>query len=63
MKEVKTYCDHCGKVLDEKKDYNDTTLDIVVDYVKTDLCVDCFNQLCNYIYDFCKVEIGDEESE
>lgn len=63
MRETKIYCDHCGKVLDEMKDYTDGTLDIVVDCVKTDLCTDCFNQLCNYIYNFCKVESGDEESE
>ena len=57
---TETYCDHCGKVL-TKKDYKGKTLDFVVDYVKTDLCADCFIQLCNYIYDFCKVETGDEE--
>ena len=60
--ETKTYCDHCGKVL-TTGDYEGKTFDIVVDHITADLCSNCFRQLCDYIYDFCKVETHDEESE
>ena len=53
MREVKIYCDHCGKVLDEMHDYTDYEL-TDTDYMRVDLCKECFNELDKTIKDFCK---------
>ena len=41
MKTTKIYCDHCGKELDEMKDYTDMEIDSIKHFVKGDLCKDC----------------------
>lgn len=53
MRETKIYCDHCGKVLDEMKDYTDTEIE-VKSWFKCDLCSDCINELNNIVLSFCK---------
>lgn len=39
MRETKTYCDHCGKVLNEMIDYTDTEIE-VKRWFKCDLCAE-----------------------
>ena len=53
MTEIKIYCDHCGKVLDEMHDYADCEF-TDTDYMRVDLCQECFNELDKIIKDYCK---------
>lgn len=53
MTETKTYCDHCGKELNNMKDYCDTEI-MLLNYVNTDLCVKCINELQGLIEHFVK---------
>ena len=55
MTEVKTYCDHCRKVLDKMHDYPDTEIG-VVKALKADLCNKCINELDNRVRRFVKKE-------
>lgn len=48
MKRVYT-CDHCGKELDEMKDYIDITIDDLDDYIEADLCSDCYHELSDIV--------------
>lgn len=47
-------CDHCGKRLDEMKDYPDSTIDICYNYVACDLCADCVEQLTALVSGYVK---------
>lgn len=60
MTEIKVYCDHCGKVLDEMSDYTDITIEAAHKMVNADLCTDCFEKMCDIIYKFCKEKGGAE---
>ena len=53
MRETKVYCDHCGKVLDKKFDYNDTEIDFKT-WFKCDLCAGCIDELDKFVLEFCK---------
>jgi hypothetical protein len=53
MTEVKIYCDHCGKVLDEMHDYCDTEIECY-SYMKADLCKKCLLELDSIIQKFLK---------
>lgn len=55
MRETKVYCDHCGKELNEMKDYCDTEVGIL-DFIDTDLCINCINELQNLVKKFVKKE-------
>lgn len=55
MTEIKTYCDHCGKVLDDMKDYPDTEISIL-NYCKADFCAKCLSELQDIVDDFIKRE-------
>ena len=48
---VKTYCDHCGRELDDMKDYPDTEIGLL-GYRKADFCRKCLEELETIIYDF-----------
>lgn len=54
MTEIKTYCDHCGKELDDMKDYPNTEIDIIK-FFNVDLCVDCMNELQKTVEQFIKL--------
>ena len=45
MTQTKIYCDHCGKELDEMHDYSDTEFDTIDEFLKCDLCRDCYEEL------------------
>jgi hypothetical protein len=53
MTQIKTYCDHCGKLLNEMTDMTDITIDMETRAWKTDLCTKCFDELCTLASDFC----------
>ena len=46
-------CDHCGKKLDEMKDYYESEIKINHETYKPDLCSECFCKLCVAVSDFC----------
>lgn len=59
MTETKTYCDHCGKELDEMHDYVDVEIDMSTSWLRTDLCQECMQELKDIIFTFCeKVDKG-----
>ncbi len=51
---TKTYCDHCGKKLDEMSDYTGLGFKVCHKEHKVDLCEDCFEKLDKTIKEFCK---------
>ena len=51
---TKTYCDHCGKVLDNIVDYIDLDIDICCSTHTVDLCKDCLIKLDEKLAEFCK---------
>ena len=53
MKELVTTCDHCGKKLDEMKDYADTEFDVIDEWLKADLCSECYKEISQLIKQFC----------
>lgn len=53
MRETKIYCDHCGKVLDCMKDYDDIVIEIGANYIETDLCAECLSELYEIVQKFC----------
>lgn len=54
MTEIKVYCDHCRKVLDDMSDYTDITIEAAHKVINGDLCTDCFEILTNKINEFMK---------
>lgn len=59
MTEIKTYCDHCKKILDTKTDYCETTLDFYSKWITVDLCTECYDNLYNYVCKYCGQGAGD----
>ena len=57
MTQIKIYCDHCGKELDEMHDYPDTELNTIDKFLKCDLCKDCYEELSKNIHKFINKEI------
>lgn len=57
MTQTKTYCDHCGKELDEMHDYPLTEFDTIDEFVRCDLCKDCYEELSKLIRWFVNKEI------
>ncbi len=54
MKKVTTICDHCGKELNEMKDYIDIDFDTIDTWFKADLCSECYTEISRIIKEFCK---------
>ena len=52
MTEIKIYCDHCGKVLDNKNDFPKIYITYEADET-VDLCKKCYFDLVSYISEFC----------
>lgn len=52
MEQIRYYCDHCGKQLNLKTDYDDITIDIAHRRLKTDLCRNCVCELCDIIENY-----------
>ena len=56
MKEAKTFCDHCGKQINQFTEYGDLEIELNHIGIETDLCAECFDELCDIIKNFCKKE-------
>ena len=55
MQKIVTTCDHCGKELDEMKDYVDVEFDALY-WFRTDLCSECYAEISQIIKQFCQKE-------
>lgn len=53
MTETTIYCDHCGKILSWRNDYDDIWIDWKKDGIETDLCTECLDDLGKIITTFC----------
>ena len=49
-------CDHCGKRVNEMKDYVEIEIEIK-EFYTVDLCKDCFDKLDNVVRKFIKREV------
>ena len=56
MKKLVVTCDHCGKKLDDMKDYPDTEFDTINDWFKADLCAECYTVISDVIKHFVNKE-------
>ena len=52
MHKIVYTCDHCGKELDDMKDYTDMEFDDFFDIFRADLCNKCFHELTNVVSKF-----------
>ena len=50
---VKTYCDHCGKELDNTSDYISAEIEIAYVEINADLCCGCLGDLVEAAKAFC----------
>lgn len=46
-------CDHCGKEIDEMKDYSEMQIDDFADFIEVDLCSECYDELNNIVLQYC----------
>lgn len=58
MRKVTFICDHCGKELDEMRDYTETKIDNFIDFVEADLCSDCFRELNEIVLKYVNKKQG-----
>ena len=56
MTVTKTYCDHCGKELDEMHGFTDEDIEIGLKHIECDLCSKCIEELARLVMDFCTNE-------
>ena len=55
---TKVCCDHCGKLIDSKKDwYVGVELNTLKNFYNIDLCEECADKLESIIKDFLCVEV------
>lgn len=45
-------CDHCGKEINEIRDYTDMKFDDFINYVEADLCSECFRELDDMVLQY-----------
>ena len=53
MRKTVFTCDYCGKELDEMHDYTEIEIRDFADYVETDLCAKCYDELNNIVLQYC----------
>ena len=53
MTKITTYCDHCGKELNNMEDYGCSEIEIAYVEFQADLCKECHEQLVKTVKDFC----------
>ena len=49
-------CDHCGQELNGMKDYTEIEIRDFANYIETDLCAKCYDELNNIILKYCNKE-------
>lgn len=52
MRKTVFTCDHCGKEIDEMKDYTDIEFDNFFEIFKSDLCYQCFHELNDIVFKY-----------
>jgi hypothetical protein len=52
MHKILYTCDHCGKELDEIRDYTDMEIRDFADYIETDLCTRCYDELSDMVLQY-----------
>lgn len=52
MQKIVYTCDHCGKELNEMHDYVEIEIRDFADYVETDLCAKCYDELNNMLLQY-----------
>lgn len=57
MHKIVYICDHCGKEIDEMKDYTDIRVDDFADFIETDLCSECYDELSNMVLRYCNGKV------
>lgn len=45
-------CDHCGKELNEMKDFTNMHIDNFLEFMDTDLCSECFHELNDIVMQY-----------
>jgi DNA-directed RNA polymerase subunit RPC12/RpoP len=45
-------CDHCGKEIDKIRDYTDMEIRDFADYIETDLCARCYDELSDMVLQY-----------
>lgn len=53
MRKTVFTCDHCGKEIDEMKDYPEMQIDDFADFIEVDLCTECYDELNNMVLQYC----------
>lgn len=53
MHKIVYTCDHCGKEIDEMKDYPEMQIDDFANFIEVDLCSECYDELSNMILKYC----------
>lgn len=53
MTKITSYCDHCGKELNDMEDYIGAEIEICYVEFTYDLCKECQGQLIKMAKDFC----------
>ena len=53
MRKTVFTCDHCGKEIDEMKDYPEMQIDDFADFIEVDLCSKCYDELNNIVLQYC----------
>lgn len=56
MTVVKSYCDHCGKELNDMEDYSSCEIEIAYVEFQADLCKECHGLLVKMAKDFCSCQ-------
>lgn len=54
-------CDHCGKVLDEMRDYTQVEID-KYGLIVADLCVECYEKLSDMLTEYLHLKQGSSKS-
>ena len=52
MHKILYTCDHCGKEIDEMRDYADMKIDNFINYIEVDLCSKCFRELDDMVLQY-----------
>lgn len=58
MRKIIFACDHCGKEIDEMRDYTEMKIDNFIDYVEADLCSACFRELNEIVLKYVNKKQG-----
>ena len=61
MREMVITCDHCGKKINEMKDYPDIEFDTLNGCLEADLCSECYKEVSRIIEEFCFKEHQNEK--